>query len=358
VVQPQPTQEPIAGQPTITPQQPPTVTPTPTETPLSGTGPGGCVLNASFVADITIPDNQIEAPNAPFIKTWRIKNTGTCTWDAAYQFIFAEGNQMGGPAGVPVNVTAPGANLDVSVNLTAPAAPSATPYIGKWTLKASNSVIFGGKYTVVIVVPLPASPTPTPTATPSGAGSGPWNGHWETSYGVMDLVQTGNSVVGTYNVNGTVNGTIDGDHLHGTWVRGGTGPFDWWIGAGNLKWRGNYNGVTTWCGHRTGESDPSPCGVGTFEGDWTATCLFCNGAMHIDQDGKNFTGTYVNGTVDGTIDGNDATGQWHQSPTISGDIHWHLINRDKFQGNYGGASPWCGVRDGSGASVPSPCLWP
>src|SRR5712691_9817158 len=60
----QPTQGQIAGQPTITPEQP---SATPTETPLSGTGPGGCVLNAAFVADLTIPDNTVEAPNASFV---------------------------------------------------------------------------------------------------------------------------------------------------------------------------------------------------------------------------------------------------------------------------------------------------
>jgi hypothetical protein len=159
-----PTQAPIVGQPTITPAAP-------TETPPSGTGPGGCVLNAAFVADLTIPDDTVFAPNASFVKTWRIKNNGTCTWDPSYQLAFAEGNQLDGPAGVPINNTLPGANLDVSVNLKAPSLPSGTPYIGKWRLKASNGVIFGG-VTVRIVVPLPATAAPTsaPTAAPT-AGS-------------------------------------------------------------------------------------------------------------------------------------------------------------------------------------------
>jgi peptidoglycan hydrolase-like protein with peptidoglycan-binding domain len=169
-----PTQAPIIGQPTITTAPQPTAQPT--TTPIVGSGPGGCVLNAAFVADLTIPDDTVFAPNASFVKTWRIKNTGTCTWDAGYQLIFAEGNQMSGPAGVPINVTAPGANLDVSVNLKAPAAPSATPYKGVWTLKASNSVIFGGKYTVIIVVPLTptAEPTIAPTVAPTTAPTLDW----------------------------------------------------------------------------------------------------------------------------------------------------------------------------------------
>ncbi len=357
---------PVVEQPTITPQVPtltPAPSPTPTDTPPSGTGPGGCVLNAAFVADLTIPDNTIEAPNASFIKTWRIKNNGTCTWDPSYQLVFAEGNQMNGPAGVPINNTLPGANLDVSVNLKAPSLPSGTPYIGKWRLKASNGVIFGG-FTVVIVVPLPASPTPTPTASAT-PGGGPWAGHWETDCGIdacagMDLVQTGSTVVGTYaGGSGTINGTVNGNHLHGTWTRVGSGSIDWWLNGSQTKWRGNYGGTVGWCAHRTGDTNPAPCGVGTFDGDWTATCAGCNGAMHIDQNGQNFTGTYHGGdrTVDGTIDGNVVTGQWHNGG-LSGPMTWNLVNYNKLQGNYGGSNQWCGVRDGSGASVPVPCLWP
>jgi peptidoglycan hydrolase-like protein with peptidoglycan-binding domain len=158
------TQAPIVGQPTITPAAP-------TETPPSGTGPDGCVLNAAFVADLTIPDNTIEAPGAAFVKSWRVKNTGTCNWDASYQLVFAEGNPMSGPPSIPINPTAPGGSVDLAVNLIAPAAPSTPSYIGKWRLKASNGVIFGG-LSVIIVVPAPATSAPTsaPTAAPT-AGS-------------------------------------------------------------------------------------------------------------------------------------------------------------------------------------------
>jgi hypothetical protein len=148
---------PADSQPTLTPAPP-------TETPPSGSGPSGCVLSAQYVADVTIPDNTVLAPNASFVKTWRVKNNGTCSWDAGYQLVYAEGTQMSGPAGVNVNSTAPGANVDISVNLVAPGAPGT--YTGKWRLKASNGAIFGG-LTVVIVVPEPPTDTPTPTTTPT-----------------------------------------------------------------------------------------------------------------------------------------------------------------------------------------------
>lgn len=151
----------------------------PTETPPSGTGPGGCVLKEEYVADVTIPDNTVLAPGAAFLKTWRVKNTGACTWDTTYQLVFADGNQMGGPAGVNVNSTAPNATVDISVNLLAPT--TSGTHTARWRLKASNGAIFGG-VTVVIVVP--ATPTPTSTITPT-VSAGIWNGHWETNCAVF-----------------------------------------------------------------------------------------------------------------------------------------------------------------------------
>lgn len=334
----------------------PTPVPSPTETPLSGNGPGGCVLKEEFVADVTIPDNTVQAPGSAFIKTWRVKNTGTCTWDASYQLIFAEGNQMGGPASVNLATSAPNATLDMSVNLIAPTAPG--NYTGRWRLRASNGVIFGG---VIVVIVVPATPTPTVTNTPvPTVSAGVWSGKWETNCGAaacgaMQLVQSGNVVTGTFSTDGTIKGIVIGNRLTGTWSRGSSaGSIDWWMGGTGVKWRGNYNAVNGWCGHRAGETDPAPCSVGTFVGDWNVLCAGCDGAMSISQDGRTFTGLYPNGTVEGTIDGTAAVGTWRTSGGLTGPFAWYLLNSQQFNGNYDGTKQWCGYRSGSGA--PTPCL--
>jgi hypothetical protein len=337
----------------------PTPQPSPTETPLSGTGPGGCVLKEEFVTDVTVPDNSPMSPGAAFVKTWRVKNAGTCTWDATYQLVFADGDQLNGPAAIPIGLTAPGAALDVSINLTAPTA--AGTYTGRWRLKSSNNVIFGG---VIVVIVIPATPTPTVTNTPVPTASvGLWNGKWETNCGaaacgLMELVQSGSTVTGTFGISGTIKGTVIASRLTGTWARGAAaGSIDWWIGGTGVKWRGNYDAINAWCGHRTGETDPAPCGVGTFAGDWNVLCVGCDGAMSIVQDGRTFSGAYVNGTVEGTIDSTTATGTWRKtSDATTGPLTWFLINGQQFNGNYGGANQWCGYRSGSGA--PTPCLKP
>ncbi len=151
---------------TATPQEgatpvPPTVEPTAVQSE-------GCTLNMAYVADVTIPDGTVLAPGATFLKTWRAQNTGTCDWKDGTQLVFADGEQMRGPAAVSVPVTSPNGTADISVNLTAPATPGR--YAGRWRMRSPDGTIYGS-LTVVIV--LPATPTvtttalPTPTETPT-----------------------------------------------------------------------------------------------------------------------------------------------------------------------------------------------
>lgn len=347
-----PTVPPVAS--TVVPTKPPPTSIPPTETP-TGSGPGGCVLSEQFVADVSIPDGTVLAPGSSFVKTWRVKNNGTCSWEN-YQLIFATGEQMGGPAAVNVNNTPAGGTVDVSVNLVAPTTPG--EHKGGWRFKATNGSVFGG-VTVVISVPVPATATPLPTAT---SVSSPWSGQWLTNCGAagcgtMNLFQNGIVVTGTYADNGKINGNANGTRLSGTWTRSGTsGSFDWWLGGTNVKWRGNYNSLNAWCGYRAGETEPAPCGVGTFAGDWNVVGEAFSGPMSINQDGRQFTGSYMgSGTVNGTIDGNKATGNWTNG-SLSGVLTWYLLNPVQFNGNYDGSNKWCGYR--SGGSQPAECLKP
>lgn len=110
---------------------------TPTDTPV----PSTCD-KAAFVTDVTIADGTIFSPNTPFTKTWRLKNSGTCTWTTSYKLVFQTGDQMSGPASVnlPTSV-APDQTIDLSVNLTAPA--TAGHYRGYWMLSNASGALFG-----------------------------------------------------------------------------------------------------------------------------------------------------------------------------------------------------------------------
>jgi hypothetical protein len=97
---------------------------------------------ASFVSDVTIPDNTNITVNKGFTKTWRLRNVGTCTWTSGYQIIFDSGDQMNGPSSQQLTngTVAPGQTIDVSVDLKAPVSPGT--YKGNWKLKDANGVIF------------------------------------------------------------------------------------------------------------------------------------------------------------------------------------------------------------------------
>jgi len=177
MVSPSPTQIEI----TLTPTQSITAT-TQVVTPTPGSTAAPGALRVQFVQDVTVPDGTSFAPNTPFTKTWRIRNAGTTAWTPAFSLVFQSGEQMGGPSQTPlVSDVAPGATIDISINMISPANPGR--YIGNWMMRDPNGTLFGvdpdAKYPIYIDItvtgaagtpsPSPAlgTGTPTPTATSS-----------------------------------------------------------------------------------------------------------------------------------------------------------------------------------------------
>jgi peptidoglycan hydrolase-like protein with peptidoglycan-binding domain len=118
---------------------------------------------ASFVTDVTIPDNTGIAFDQPFTKTWRLKNVGSCTWDSGYQVVFDSGEQMGGPASQQLTdgTVAPEETIDVSLDLRAPSIPGT--YKGYWKLREPGGDFFAlstGPFWVQIRAQAPAAALP------------------------------------------------------------------------------------------------------------------------------------------------------------------------------------------------------
>jgi len=157
--------EPTTPAPSLT-SEPSTATPIPETTtpipPTPTTGTAGCTDITTFVSDVTYPDNSPVEAGAGFVKTWRLRNTGTCTWTSSYALVFDHGDKMAGADVSPLaGAVPPGSTVDLSVSLTAPAAPGT--YQGYWKLRNNAGVLFGlggsGAFFVKIVVP--GTPTPT-----------------------------------------------------------------------------------------------------------------------------------------------------------------------------------------------------
>lgn len=149
----------------VTPTLTPIPLPTNTNTPAPSATP--VCPQAQFVTDVTIPDGTVMTPSQGFTKKWRIRNTGTCAWNG-YTLVFDSGDSMSGPATQPIGAVNPGQEVDIEVNLTAPA--SAGNYRGYWRIVSNSNVLVpmlngyqGRAFYVDIKVQAPAAATPTNT---------------------------------------------------------------------------------------------------------------------------------------------------------------------------------------------------
>jgi len=100
--------------------------------------------------DVNVPDDTVMTPGQEFIKTWKIKNIGTCTWGEGYELIFSYGEEMEGvpqPLGAAIG---PGQEVDVSVQFTAP--DLAGSYTSLWTLQNAANIAFQGNDNKVLYV--------------------------------------------------------------------------------------------------------------------------------------------------------------------------------------------------------------
>jgi len=149
---PLPTETPIPELPTATAT--PGLTNDPTQAAL-GT-PAALCDDYSFdinTLDVTIPDGAPVTPGQEFVKTWKIKNTGICTWGEDYQLIFSYSSPANEDMdGQPVPLAAlvePGQEVEVSVNFLAPTTPGT--YTGYWQMVNSKGIPFGKKEYIVSV---------------------------------------------------------------------------------------------------------------------------------------------------------------------------------------------------------------
>ena len=160
--------------PTNTPMPTSTVAPPPTATlanitPLATTivaNPTSSCNMMAYVNDVTIPDNTPMTPGQTFTKTWKVKNSGTCAWEAGYKFAFTGGDAMSGQTYTLTESVPANAQVELSVPMTA---PNKTGSIrGNWRMSTTAGQFFGDEVYLVILVggantSVPAAETATTT---------------------------------------------------------------------------------------------------------------------------------------------------------------------------------------------------
>lgn len=126
-----------------------TATPENTATPAISSTPAPCA-DSAWVSDVTIPDGSILTAGEKFTKTWKIRNTGSCTWVEGYYLIYGYGESLGGAqVAIPAGVE-PDAEIEVSIDLTAPAKTG--NYFSWWRLKNEWGIPFGQFFGVTFTV--------------------------------------------------------------------------------------------------------------------------------------------------------------------------------------------------------------
>lgn len=114
----------------------------PTTAPTLAPAPADPDCAKAELVGETPPDGTIFRPGENFWKTWTLKNTGTCTWTAAYSIVFSSGDAMGGLPSYPLNDdVAPGEQKEVSIYLKAPESEGTAT--GYWQLRSPWNTNFG-----------------------------------------------------------------------------------------------------------------------------------------------------------------------------------------------------------------------
>jgi hypothetical protein len=104
-----------------------------------------------FVADVNVPDDTNMSPGQDFVKTWRVKNTGSCPWGEGYELVYAGyADQMGGQPQALTQVVQPGQEVELSVQFQAP--DEIGEYLSAWQLANPRGITMPEAIYVRIIV--------------------------------------------------------------------------------------------------------------------------------------------------------------------------------------------------------------
>lgn len=167
------TDEPTALPPTAQPSPSPTP-PTPAPTTSGAEAPGNCIDKAAFYGDVTVPDDTAFKQGEAFVKTWKVRNEGTCAWKG-YSLVFAGGEAMSGALTSPLPEAPPGTIVEISIGLVAPTRGGS--HLGNWEFQDAQGRRFGvgasGKGPIWVKVSVNYSGREQTVPPPDTVGSAP-----------------------------------------------------------------------------------------------------------------------------------------------------------------------------------------
>lgn len=130
-----------AGTEIPTPEDLLTLIATPTQIPTPALPLNTCDA-AEYISE-TIVDKAQLVPGTSFVKTWTLRNSGTCTWTKDYRLVFESGEAMTKLVSIPFTTKEikPGGTVTLSVNMVAPDTDG--EHVGFWRLSNAAGLRFG-----------------------------------------------------------------------------------------------------------------------------------------------------------------------------------------------------------------------
>lgn len=131
----------------------PTLPAAPTATqaqPTLTSAPIVCQDNLTFLEDLTVPDGTYVDPGVVLDKRWKVKNSGTCNWDAQYRFKLVEGPAMSTISEQALFPARSGSEAVIRLVFVAPLEPGR--YRSAWQAVSPEGETFGDPIYIEIIV--------------------------------------------------------------------------------------------------------------------------------------------------------------------------------------------------------------
>lgn len=112
-----------------------------------------CEPDSTFVEDVTIPDGTEVAQGESVVKTWLLRNDGTCAWDGSYQLVQIGGSALlaDGPVALPAVASDDEAEINVTVTLNEDA-PIGSEQRATFQIQTPDGETFGATPFVEVIV--------------------------------------------------------------------------------------------------------------------------------------------------------------------------------------------------------------
>ena len=114
-----------------------------------------CADGLLFLEDVTIPDGTLVSPGDRLDKRWKVRNVGSCNWNAGYQMGLIAGPAMGAPSQQTLYPALSGTEVTIRMVFTAP--EEIGIYRSAWQAYDVNQQPFGDPIYIEIKVILEES---------------------------------------------------------------------------------------------------------------------------------------------------------------------------------------------------------